>query len=306
MKIAQDALRLQHDEFAFLAEDASRLGVELYGPVRRESFVGASGEQVSGLVWGEGPPDAVFLHGGGLNAHSWDSTILALHHPAWALDLPGHGDSDWRPAFDYSPDVIAETIATVVAMAGAPVALIGHSLGGLSAVALAAKYPALVSSLTVVDTSPGREPDRSGSRIREFIRGPASYASYDEIIGRAIEFGLGNSRESLFRGVLHNTRVRDDGRIVFKHHLGSPPEGGRLDYDAAALWPAVESLTIPVLLVRGTRGMITEKMGQEFATRAAHATVVAMDAGHNVQRDRALELAAQIRASLDRDPPVGP
>ncbi len=35
----------------------------------------------------------VFLHGGGQNAHTWDTVILGLGVPALAIDLPGHGRS---------------------------------------------------------------------------------------------------------------------------------------------------------------------------------------------------------------------
>ena len=46
----------------------------------------------------------VFLHGGGLNAHTWDIVCLALReeYRCHALDLRGHGDSEWSPAQDYS------------------------------------------------------------------------------------------------------------------------------------------------------------------------------------------------------------
>ena len=46
----------------------------------------------------------MFLHGGGLSAHTWDIVCLALReeYRCYALDLRGHGDSEWSPALDYS------------------------------------------------------------------------------------------------------------------------------------------------------------------------------------------------------------
>src|ERR1700730_12490940 len=51
---------------------------------------------------GDGHP-IVFLHGGGLNAHTWDVVALMLHerYRCVALDQRGHGDSDWLPQSDY-------------------------------------------------------------------------------------------------------------------------------------------------------------------------------------------------------------
>ena len=53
------------------------------------------GDRVSALVWGIRAPEVVFLHGGGQNAHTWDTVALALDRPLVAVDLPGHGHSDW-------------------------------------------------------------------------------------------------------------------------------------------------------------------------------------------------------------------
>ena len=58
----------------------------------------------------------VFLHGGGQNAHTWDTVALALDRPLVAVDLPGHGHSDWPGdgrALD--PGAMAEDVAKVIA-----------------------------------------------------------------------------------------------------------------------------------------------------------------------------------------------
>src|SRR5919108_6028446 len=57
------------------------------------------------LDWGNRHlPTIVFLHGGGLNAHTWDLVCLALRgdYHCLALDQRGHGDSEWSPVGDYS------------------------------------------------------------------------------------------------------------------------------------------------------------------------------------------------------------
>jgi esterase len=83
------------------------------------------GQTVSALVWGEHPPELVLLHGGGQNAHTWDTVALILGRPLLAVDLPGHGHSDWRADRDYGPWRNAEAVAAVIEQA-APAALGRH------------------------------------------------------------------------------------------------------------------------------------------------------------------------------------
>src|SRR4051812_50049083 len=92
------------DEFAWLPENAAEAGVppERLLPVRRVGTATAHG-RLSALRWGDGPPELVLLHGGGQNAHTWDTVLAALGVPALAVDLPGHGHSDWRDDRDYAP-----------------------------------------------------------------------------------------------------------------------------------------------------------------------------------------------------------
>ena len=90
------AERVIYDEFGLFHENAAEFGIAYDGPptVRRE-FVGVGdGRRLSALVWGDGPPELVFIHGGAQNAHTWDTVALDLGCPLIAVDLPGHGHSD--------------------------------------------------------------------------------------------------------------------------------------------------------------------------------------------------------------------
>ena len=137
------------DEFALLAENAAEAGLEWSGPppVRRESVAVAADRSVSALVWGSGPPQAVLLHGGAQNAHTWDTVALALGRPVLAVDLPGHGHSGWRPDHQYSPATMASDVAVVLRRLApeAQMMVVGMSLGGLTALCLAAEHPDLVA-----------------------------------------------------------------------------------------------------------------------------------------------------------------
>jgi pimeloyl-ACP methyl ester carboxylesterase len=233
------------DEFRFLAGDAARVGRSAPLPrVERISAPVAEGRAVSGLRFG-GPadPEFVVLHGAGLNAHSFDPALLALDRPALSLDLPGHGRSDWRADADYRPERLAADIVTALdRLAGGPVALLGHSLGGLTAALVANARPRLVRRLVVVDITPGITPGGNAGAVVEFITGQRDYASIDEIVDRAIAFGIGSDRTALTRGVALNTRRRPDGRLEWTHHLAHldalPGSGNGDPHPYAPIWAA--------------------------------------------------------------------
>ena len=82
-----------YEEFSLLEENAREVGLPWSGPPRVERrFVEVEpGRRLSALMWGEGEPELVLVHGGAQNAHTWDTVALALQRPLVALDLPGHG-----------------------------------------------------------------------------------------------------------------------------------------------------------------------------------------------------------------------
>jgi pimeloyl-ACP methyl ester carboxylesterase len=117
-----------------LGDNAAEAGLTLstLPPVSRTSFTLADGQTVSALAWGGAPPELVLLHGGGQNAHTWDTLALALGRPLLAVDLPGHGHSGRRQDRDYGPWRNAEAVALV---SGPPVY---ESFAAMAAAAVAA------------------------------------------------------------------------------------------------------------------------------------------------------------------------
>jgi pimeloyl-ACP methyl ester carboxylesterase len=128
-------------------------------------------------------PELVLIHGGAQNAHTWDTVALALNRPLVAIDLPGHGHSAWREDGRYDPVTLAEEIAGPLA-AWAPKArmVVGMSLGGLTAMTLAADWSALVPSLVMVDITPGVNQTKAKAVI-DFVAGPQSFASFEDLVG---------------------------------------------------------------------------------------------------------------------------
>src|SRR5262245_48052061 len=110
------------------------------------------------LDWGTaGLPPVVFLHGGGLNAHTWDLVCASLRRERHcvALDQRGHGESEWSPEMDYSIESHAGDLDAFFHSLGLQrFVLVGMSLGGVNALAWAGKHSRRLAGLVLVDVGP--------------------------------------------------------------------------------------------------------------------------------------------------------
>ncbi len=291
-----------YDEFSMFQENADEYGIPYDGPpaVQRDEVEVERGRRLSALVWGDAQPELVLLHGGAQNAHTWDTLALALDRPLVAIDLPGHGHSDGPRGGFADPSGNADDVAAAVrALAPEARGVVGMSLGGLTALALAARAPELVRSLVLVDVTPGVDEAKATS-ITAFVNGPESFPSFDEILARTVLFNPTRTVSSLRRGILHNAVQREDGSWVWRyarHRAGAPPgaEAGSIDF--SDLWDAVDRLTVPLMLVRGMlpQSVVDDADEAELVRRCRGARVEHVEgAGHSVQGDKPVELAALI------------
>ena len=287
-----------YDEFEYFADNAAEVGLPFSMPptvVRVEAEVGP-GQYLSGLRWGDGNPELVFLHGGAQNAHTWDTVALALGRPLLALDLPGHGRSSWRADKAYWPEENARAVATAIpVLAPNAAAVVGMSLGGLTALALSEHAPELVRRLVLVDVTPGVNREKA-SAITAFISGPETFASFDEILDRTVLFNPTRSVSSLRRGILHNAAECDDGTWSWRYDRFSLPEGATIP-DFGNLWDAVDEVSVPFMLVRGADSPVVDD--EDVAELRRHSPGVRVEvveqAGHSIQGDQPLVLADLIR-----------
>jgi pimeloyl-ACP methyl ester carboxylesterase len=304
--------RIDYDEFGYFHENADEFGLPYGGPpaVRRAAIAVAHDRALSALVWGDADPEIVLLHGGAQNAHTWDTVAMALGRPLVAIDLPGHGHSDGPAALtggQTATDARAGDVATAIrALAPDARAVVGMSMGGLTAIALAGLAPELVRALVLVDVTPGVTGAKAKA-ITDFVRGPASFGSFDDILARTIEHNPTRTVSSLRRGILHNAVQQEDGSWVWRYRRHDPDapvdaeeapvEGTAIEY--ASLWEVLGAVDVPVLLVRGMRpqSVVDDDDEAELVRRLPSAQVVRIDeAGHSVQGDTPVELAGVIDA----------
>ena len=111
----------------------------------------------------------VLVHPVGLDLTYWSAQIEALggDHDVVAFDLPGHGRTPGTPA-DWTLDRAAALLASVVrSLDAGPAHIVGLSVGGMIAQALALDRPESVASLTLIDTAAAfSDAARDGMRAR--------------------------------------------------------------------------------------------------------------------------------------------
>jgi pimeloyl-ACP methyl ester carboxylesterase len=306
-----------YDEFSMFADNAAEAGLEWRGRphVERRAIAVSGGRNLSALVWQpDKPAELVLLHGGAQNAHTWDTVALALDRPLVAIDLPGHGHSDWRDDGDYQPQNMADDVATalqVLVPSATPV--IGMSLGGMTSLCLASSHPSLVTKLGMVDVTPGVDHAKA-EPIIAFVTGPEFFDDFASILARTIEHNPTRTESSLRRGILHNARELDDGRWSWRYdpmrswkrapegETESPAEKTPPAPDFSGLWDELAKISVPITLWRGAKsGVVDDADVERFLQIQPKATVIVVDgAGHSIQGDRPVELARSIEEMLSR------
>jgi len=292
-----------YNEFGLFGENITEYGIDASAAphVRRVNVEMEDGRNLSALVWGSGDPRLVLIHGGAQNAHTWDTVALALGVPLVAIDLAGHGHSDWREDAIYSHDNLAKDVVTAIErLAPNARAVVGMSLGGLTALSVAHRAPQLVRHLVLIDITPGVNAKKAKA-VLDFVNGPQSFDSFDDLLARTQEHNPTRSESSLRRGILHNAVQLDDGSWQWRYDRGNHARSSVVDdpnsNGFAELWEAISELKCPILVVRGGLSPVVDDDDvAEVKRRKASADIVVIEnAGHSIQGDRPIELAELLR-----------
>jgi pimeloyl-ACP methyl ester carboxylesterase len=263
------------------------------------------------VEWGDpARPPLLLLHGARDHARSWDD-VARVFQDQWrviALDLRGHGDSEWSSDGSYTPlAYLCDLVEVAVALGR--VSIIAHSMSAQIALRFAALYPAQVRRLVAIEPfnllSDDGEPPPLADRLRDWIeqkraigsRSPRDYSSMGAAQRRlrAENPGLSIARAQ------HLTR----------HGLLPTPDGGyRWKFDPCVnLWDRVDippgerrammaALTCPTLIIYGANSAMTPSERRVDVTGAE--TLVIAGASHWPHHERFADFVSAAAAFLTR------
>ncbi|MBI1848171.1 MAG: alpha/beta hydrolase [Candidatus Rokubacteria bacterium] len=218
-----------------------------------------NGLRVHYLEWGgAGAPPVVCVHGYTSSAQAFNAPARRFHDRFHFVvpDVRGHGESAWSPegAYEYR-DQVSDLEALVDQLGLATFTLIGTSMGGIIAMIYAAAHPERLARLVINDVGPDAEV--GSQRITQMVGArPEEFATLEDAMAYRRQVSpivAGRTEEDQRELALGVLRQRPDGRWIWKMDPGyirqrvqhGPPQ-------RPALWPALERLPCPTLVVWGT------------------------------------------------------
>jgi pimeloyl-ACP methyl ester carboxylesterase len=218
-------------------------------------------------------PQAAFtlllLHGNSANAWWWQPMVQALagaNLRTLALDLRGHGDSEWvRPA-RYSPEDYADDLARLIQATGAEGSIaVGHSMGGIAVLAFTLRYHRLVRAVAAIDIA-----ITSGPRRNRYLRRLRTIPtiSYPDLETAKARFRLLPNEGAIAPRCIaeiagHSIRKTAAGTYTMKFDRES-----FFGSDGLEVTAAIAKLQIPLLLVRGECSRIMTAEAAANASRS--------------------------------------
>jgi pimeloyl-ACP methyl ester carboxylesterase len=255
------------------------------------------GLRLHALSFGEDPPTIALIHGVGGHAWSWLPFVGALGEPARALavDLRGHGDSQWSADGAYSTEALAADLTAILDQMGArDVTVVGASWGGLVGLVLAARRPDLVARLVMVDLAPS-----SAKAPEDVPPRPASFERHADVVAFERSRNPRGSPATWELLAAHGTRATEGGRLAPKH---DPLFLRRWPFRAEDHWEALRSAERPILVVRAVDSPVLPEA--DAARMAAEARDGRLEpiagTGHVVHVDDPAGLAAIVRTFAAR------
>lgn len=260
---------------------------------RIERFQSADGTTiVADVVGATDQPTVILAHGGGQTRHSWSGAMRSLASEGYRVinyDGRGHGDSGWSPDGVYNLMVRAEDLKAVMAGTTGPVALVGASMGGASAMKLVSDgfRPA---ALILVDIVPC--PEEAGvERIITFMHAhPDGFASLEDAADAIAAYNPDRPRPKNVTGLHRNLRLGTDNRYRWHWDPRIVDRTERLERSEVddALSGLALAQSVPTLVVRGMHSdVVSDASIDHFRTILPDLEVFEVPgAGHMVAGDR--------------------
>jgi len=182
-------------------------------------------------------------------------------------------------------------------------ALLGHSAGGVVALAYALRHPERVDKLVLEDTGPPPAERPYGENIRaELSRLPLSFASWEAAAVYQRERNPNLSEQRVRNSLRYVFRELADGTITWKYDLAGLLRLDPVRNRSFNSWGDIRKVGCPILVVRGSRSPVVPDEAID-AMRAANTGLICVDipdAGHNVHLDNAAAFNRELLALLSK------
>lgn len=244
----------------------------------------------------------LLLHGVAGYGGEWRDTAAWLSEGYRVLAPEQRGpEGTAEPVADVSRAAYVQDAANLIERAAdGPAVVIGQSLGGHTAMLLAAEHPDLVEALVVAEASPARDPDAPG-RVRAALGAwPPSFP--DRSAAAAYLLASGFCRTERAARIWADGLVHQDGRWWPRFDLDVLADSlsvvAERDY-----WDQWSAISCPTLVVRGSEGALTEAVTARMVRSRAAVRAVTIDgAGHDVHLDAPADWLGALAAFLAPTP----
>ncbi|MFQ6054121.1 MAG: alpha/beta fold hydrolase [Candidatus Bathyarchaeia archaeon] len=259
----------------------------------REGYLRSGGYRLHYLLWGGSGPKLVLLHSMGMDAHGFDqfSDALQGRYQLLAFDILDHGDSE-KPKEAVSLVDHAEIMRDGYRQLGFfPNVLIGHSVGGMMGMILAARHPDELRGLVLVDIAPF---ELAGRPTRP--PPPEFFADEEEARIYFRRRYPGFTAEAVENRMKHALVEDGKGRLRLKATGDAIRPSLGID-----LWPYVDRIEAPTLLLLGSESdLVTEETLERMKRTMPSLKVVTVEgATHMIPQDRPAEFEEHVRAFLE-------
>jgi flavin reductase (DIM6/NTAB) family NADH-FMN oxidoreductase RutF/pimeloyl-ACP methyl ester carboxylesterase len=226
-------------------------------------FEGFGGLRLAAETFGNaGDPAVLFLHGGAQSRAMWRSAAQALASAGRhviALDLRGHGESEWARDERYDLTAYASDIRAVLARMSSRPVIVGASLGGLAALAALEDGGDQQASALILVDAVARMGGSTSTRLASLFRRHAQgFASVSEALAAAVELAPRREHALTEQSLLEHLVRHDDGRYYWRWDPKAV-QGMDLASLEGRLEDAARQMGIPVLLLRGERSEVVSR-----------------------------------------------
>lgn len=214
-----------------------------------ESFLDLPAGPFRALTWGSGQETVLFLHGLTGVAEVWGPTVahLATGRRYVALDQRGHGQSP-RPSTGYGTGAFVRDTLAAIDRLGAPVHLVGHSMGARIAILVAVRHPAALRTVAIVDIGP----EASKANIQATLAGVSSRPETFANEAEALAFAFRNREPAPGAAAMFLARLEPAGAGQLRWRSSREAlEQTVRSHRGRGYWREWRSIRLPALFIHG-------------------------------------------------------